>query len=85
VLLLSLVVGTLVRFGADQTRPTTLALLVECFEELAGVPEVVLSDRMGYLKAGGVANVVVPHPEHVAFATRFPSPTTATSTVGTIQ
>ena len=83
-LLLSLVVGTLVRFGADQTRPTTLALLVECFEELAGVPEVVLSDRMGY-EGRWVANVVVPHPEHVAFATRFPSPTTATSTVGTIQ
>ena len=60
-----------VRFGPDQTRPTTLALLAECFEELGGVPEVVLSDRMGCLKAGVVANVVVPHPEYVAFATRF--------------
>jgi transposase len=60
-----------VRFGADQTRSTTLALLAECFEELGGVPEVVLSDRMGCLKAGVVANVVVPHPEYVAFATRF--------------
>ena len=60
-----------VRFGADQTRATTLALLAECFEELGGVPEVVLTDRMGCLKAGVVANVVVPHPEYVAFATRF--------------
>ncbi len=60
-----------VRFGADQTRSTTLALLAECFEELGGVAEVVLTDRMGCLKAGVVANVVVPHPEYVAFATRF--------------
>jgi transposase len=60
-----------VRFGPDQTRPTTLALLAECFEELGGVPEVVLSDRMGCLKAGVVANVVVPHPAYVAFAARF--------------
>jgi len=60
-----------VRFGPDQTRPTTLALLAECFEELGGVPEAVLSDRMGCLKAGVVANVVVPHPEYVAFAARF--------------
>ena len=59
------------RFGADQTRETTLALLAECFEELGGVPAVVLTDRMGCLKAGVVANVVVPHPEYVAFATRF--------------
>jgi transposase len=60
-----------VRFGPDQTRPTTLGLLAECFEELGGVPEVVLSDRMGCLKAGVVANVVVPHPEYVAFAARY--------------
>ena len=60
-----------VRFGADQTRETTLALLAECFEVLGGVPAVVLTDRMGCLKAGVVANVVVPHPEYVAFATRF--------------
>jgi transposase len=60
-----------VRFGADQTRETTLALLVECLEELGGVPAVVLTDRMACLKAGIVANVVVPHPEYVAFATHF--------------
>ena len=60
-----------VRFGPDQTRATTLALLAECFEEIGGVPEVVLTDRMGCLKAGVVANVVVPHPEYVAFAARY--------------
>ena len=60
-----------VRFGADQTRETTLGLLAECFEELGGVPAVVLTDRMSCLKAGVVANVVVPHPEYVVFATRF--------------
>ncbi len=60
-----------VRFGPDQTRTTTLHLLAECFEELGGVPATVLTDRMSCLKAGVVANVVVPHPEYVAFATRF--------------
>jgi transposase len=60
-----------VRFGPDQTRATTLALLAECFEDIGGVPEVVLSDRMGCLKAGVVANVVVPHPDYVALATRY--------------
>ena len=31
-----------IRFATDQTRPTTLALLAECFEELGGVPAVLL-------------------------------------------
>ena len=57
-----------VRFAKDQTRQTTLALLAECFAELGGVPAVMLSDRMACLKAGVVANVVVPHPEYVQFA-----------------
>ena len=60
-----------VRFGADQTRTTTLALLADCFEELGGIPAVVLTDRMACLKAGIVANVVVPHPEYVQFATHY--------------
>ena len=41
----------------DQTQQTTLRLLAECFEELGGVPAVVLTDRMACLKAGIVANV----------------------------
>jgi hypothetical protein len=60
-----------VRLARDQTRQTTLGLLAECFAELDGVPGVVLSDRMACLKAGVVANVVVPHPEYVRFATFY--------------
>ena len=60
-----------VRFAADQRQRTTLALLAQCFAELGGVPGVVLSDRMACLKAGVVANVVVPHPDYVRFATFY--------------
>lgn len=60
-----------VRFALDERRETTLRLLAECFEELGGVPGVVLADRMACLKAGVVANVVVPHPEYVRFASHF--------------
>lgn len=60
-----------VRFASDQRRETTLRLLAECFEELSGVPAAVLTDRMACLKAGVVANVVVPHPEYVSFAAHY--------------
>jgi transposase len=60
-----------VRFAADQQQATTLRLLVECFEELGGVPAVVLTDRMSCLKGGTVANVVVPHPEYVRCAAQY--------------
>jgi transposase len=60
-----------VRFASDERRETTLRLLAECFEDLGGVPAVVLADRMGCLKASVVANVVVPHPDYVRFATHF--------------
>jgi len=60
-----------VRFAADEKATTTLAMLAECFEELGGVPKVVLADRMGCLKGGVVANVVVPTPDYVRFATHY--------------
>jgi len=60
-----------VRVATDQTRVTTLQVLAECFAELDGVPSVVLTDRMGCLRAGTVANVVVPHPEYVQFALQY--------------
>lgn len=60
-----------VRFATNQTRETTLRLLAECLEELGGVPAVVLADRMACLKAGVVANVVVPHPEYLRFAAHY--------------
>src|ERR1700728_5235181 len=49
----------------------TLAMLAECFEVLGGVPGKVLADRMGCLKGGVVANVVVPTAEYVRFAGHY--------------
>jgi len=60
-----------VRFAADEKSATTLGLLGECFETLGGVPETVLADRMGCLKASVVANVVVPTADYVRFATHY--------------
>ena len=60
-----------VRFAADEKSETTLAMLAECFEALGGVPGKVLADRMGCLKGGVVANVVVPTAEYVRFAGHY--------------
>jgi hypothetical protein len=60
-----------VRFARDEKAATTMALLAECFERLGGVPRVVLSDRMGCLRGGVVANVVVPTVDYVRFATHY--------------
>ena len=60
-----------VRFAPGETRVSTLALLAECFEELGGAPVLVLSDRMGCLRNGIVANVVVPLPDYVRFASHY--------------
>ena len=60
-----------VRFAADEKAATTLGLLADCLEALGGVPSTVLADRMGCLKGGVVANVVVPTPEYVRFATHY--------------
>jgi transposase len=61
----------LVRLATDERAETTLGLLAECFQELGGVPRVVLADRMACLKAGVVANKVVPTPAYVGFATHY--------------
>ncbi len=60
-----------VRFADNERADTTLALLAECFAALGGVPKVVLADRMGCLKGGVVADVVVPTPDYVRFATHY--------------
>jgi hypothetical protein len=60
-----------VRFAGREDQATTLRFLAECFEILGGVPAVVLADRMGCLKGGVVANVVVPAPGYLAFATHY--------------
>jgi Integrase core domain len=59
-------------FFADNLRAeTTFAALAACMEELGGVPKTVLSDRMGCLKGGTVAGVVVPTADYVRFATHY--------------
>jgi transposase len=60
-----------VRVARDQKAATTMRLLGECFETLGGTPKVVLADRMGCLKGGVVANVVVPTADYVRFATHY--------------
>ena len=60
-----------VRIARDETAATTHAFLAECFEQLGGVPAKVLADRMGCLKGGVVANVVIPTPDYVRFATHY--------------
>ena len=63
-----------VRFAGNERSETTLAMLAECFEELGGVPKVVLADRMGCLKGGVVANKVVPTADYVRFASALRVP-----------
>jgi transposase len=60
-----------VRFADNESAETTFALLAECFETLGGVSAKVLADRMGCLKAGVVANKVIPTPAYVRFAAHY--------------
>jgi len=60
-----------VRFAGNERAETTMAMLAECFGVLGGVPKVVLADRMGCLKGGVVADVVVPTPDYVRFASHY--------------
>jgi transposase len=60
-----------IRFADNERGDTTLRFLAECFETLGGVPKVVLADRMGCLKGGVVANVMIPTPDYVRFATHY--------------
>jgi transposase len=60
-----------VRFAGDERAETTFAMLAECFAQWGGVPTVVLADRMGCLKGGVVANVVIPTPAYVRFASHY--------------
>ena len=59
------------RFAADEQATTTMGMLAECFGAIGGVPAKVLADRMGCLKGGVVANVVVPTPDYVRFAGHY--------------
>src|SRR5271166_3787632 len=60
-----------VRFATDQRAATTLALIAEALAAIGGVPIRVLADRMGCLKGGVVANVVIPTAEYVRLASHY--------------
>jgi transposase len=60
-----------VYFSDNERQETTLAALAQCFEFLGGVPKTVLADRMGCLKGGVVANVVIPTPDYVRLAAHY--------------
>ena len=47
-------------FATDERVTTTMGLTAGAFTAIRGVPGKVLADRMGCLKGGVVANVVVP-------------------------
>ena len=58
-------------FADNERSETTLAALAACFEFLGGVPKTVLADRMGCLKGGVVANVVIPSPDYVRLSLHY--------------
>lgn len=60
-----------VRFAVDQKATTTMAMIAEALAAIGGVPAKVLADRMGCLKGGVVANVVVPTADYVRFAGHY--------------
>ena len=60
-----------VYFADNLGAASTLSALAACFETLGGVPKTVLTDRMGCLKGGTVAGVVVPTGDYVRFATHY--------------
>lgn len=60
-----------VAFATDERATTTMALIAEAFAAVGGVPAKVLADRMACLKGGVVANVVIPTPDYVRFATHY--------------
>ena len=58
-----------VYFADNLGAESTMTALARCFEYLGGVPKTVLTDRMGCLKGGTVAGLVIPTPAYVRFAT----------------
>ena len=60
-----------VRLATDQKASTTMAMIAEALTVIGGVPAKVLADRMGCLKGGVVANVVVPTADYVRFAGHY--------------
>ncbi len=60
-----------VSFADNLGASSTMAALAQCMETIGGVPKTLLTDRMGCLKAGTVAGVVIPTPAYVRFVTHY--------------
>ena len=60
-----------VYFTDNLGAEATMGALAECFETIGGVPKTALTDRMGCLKGGTVAGLVIPTPAYVRFATHY--------------
>ena len=60
-----------VAFATDEKATTTMASIAEALAAVGGVPAKVLADRMACLEGGVVANVVIPTPDYVRFATHY--------------
>lgn len=60
-----------VRFAADEQAHTTMGFLAEAFAAAGGVPARTLTDRMGCLKGGVVANLVIPTEAFLRFAGHY--------------
>ena len=58
-------------FADNLGAETTMAALALCMETIGGVPKTLLTDRMGCLKAGTVAGLVIPTPDYVRFVTHY--------------
>ncbi len=60
-----------VLFADNLGATTTMTALALCMEQMGGVPKTLLTDRMGCLKGGTVAGLVVPTPDYVRFVTHY--------------
>jgi transposase len=60
-----------VYFADNLGATSTMTALARCFEYLGAVPRTALTDRMGCLKGGTVAGLVIPTPDYVRFVTHY--------------
>jgi len=60
-----------VYFADNLGSESTMTALARCFEYMGAVPKTALTDRMGCLKGGTVAGLVIPTPAYVRFATHY--------------
>jgi len=58
-------------FADNLGAETTMGALASCMETIGGVPKTLLTDRMGCLKGGTVAGLVIPTPDYVRFVTHY--------------